>query len=176
MLLLKILGGLLKALNGDVHPMQIAGGAWIGCMLGLSPFLGPHTAVLIVLLLVFRVNLGGATLLMGVGKLAGIWAKARICEPVGEWMLTPGNGMRPLVVRILDTPVLGLADLENHAVLGGLVVGFGLGAVLALPIVLFIGWYRGHVREGFRRSKTARWMSRTWIFRIFKGLTSGVDA
>ena len=174
MFLLKLLGGLLKALNGDAHPFQISGGAWIGCMLGLSPFIGLHTAFLMSLILIFRVNMGSAFLFMGIGKLLGVALLPFACVPLGRSMLSEGSFVRPLVVSILDTPFLGLADLENHAVLGGLTMGFFLGALLFWPVAKGILYYRVHVREDFRNNKKLRWISRTWIFKIFKGMLTGV--
>lgn len=175
MILIKLLAGLLKALNGDVHPAQIAGGVWLGCMLGFSPF-GAHTVIILVLLLVFRINMGSALVFWGITKLIAALTTSLFIAPFGQWLLRPESGTRALVLRVLETPVLGLADLENHAIVGGMSLGFFIGLALFFPTMGFITFYRKHVSEGFRNNKKLKWLSRNWLFRIFKRLLEGVSS
>lgn len=174
MFLLKIIAGLFKALNGDAHPAQVASGAWLGCMLGLTPFVGAHNAILLLLVLIFRINLGSTMVFWAITKAIGIGLVPLVAVPLGQWLLADGSATRDIVVVLLTTPVLGLMQLEVHSVLGGMVLGFLVGGLICFPIVKGIVAYRAHVREGFKRSKTLKWLSRTWLFRLFRGVLEGI--
>lgn len=164
---------LLKVLNGDAHPAQVAFGVWVGCMLGLTPLIGAHSVLLFLFVLVFRINLGAVTLTWAATKPLGYFVLAKYTVPLGHGLLEEGSGSRDVIVALLKTPVIGLIELEKHAVSGGIVAGCVFGLVLVLPIVFMITSYRRHVKEGFRNSKFMKHLSRTWLFKLFKGMLEG---
>ena len=71
MIWLKIIGKILRILNAEATPKQIAGGITLGMIIGLTPTFSLHNIGVIFLILVIRVNLTAAILSMFAFDLIG---------------------------------------------------------------------------------------------------------
>ena len=54
---MQLLAKLLKALNSDDSPWQLAFGVMLGMIMGLTPFWGLHSLLILFIVLFLRVNL-----------------------------------------------------------------------------------------------------------------------
>ena len=169
LVLLKI----VKVLNGDAHPAQVAGGALLGCMLGFTPLLGAHTAALLAALLVFRVNIGTGLLFWGLTKPVALLVLPGLGVPLGQTLLAPESNARAFFAWAQTTPFLGLVEWEKHVVSGGLALGLAAGVLLFVPIVAGIKGYRSLVRERLRQAKAVKVMSSSLLYRLVKGILEG---
>ena len=167
---------IIKLLNSDANPAQVAGGALIGCMLGMAPLIGTnmaHVGLLFAFLLVFRVNIGTGLLFWGATKPLMFLIQPTIGIPLGAKLVLEGSTTRSWVQTLLETPGLALVEWETHAVTGGLVCGAILGLLLFIPIVSFINAYRTMVKERIRKSKALGVASNSLVGKIFKGILEG---
>ena len=89
-LILKYVAKLLKALASEASPNQLAGGFILGMIIGLTPLASAHNLLIIVLIIIFKVNIGMAFLAFLV--FSGV---AYIADPLfhsfGIWMLELEN-------------------------------------------------------------------------------------
>lgn len=164
---------MIKFLNSDAHPAQIAGGALIGCMLGFTPMVGPHTALLLTFLLIFRVNVGTALFFWGITKPLAFALLPDLGISIGQAMLADGSNTRAWLVKASLTPVIGLVEWKKHAVVGGMVTGAGLGLLLFFPIIAVISGYRAAVKEKIRNSKGMKAASNSLLGKLVKGILEG---
>lgn len=171
--MIRMVLSIVRALNGDAHPAQVAGGALIGCMLAFTP-LGVHTVALVALLLIFRVNMGMGFLFWGLLRPVAIVAKDATSVPLAQALLAPDSNTRAWIVsNLLETKWLALVKWEQHTVLGGLIGGFVLGALLFVPIVSAITAYRKTVKERIRNSKGMKVVSNNFLYKLVQGILEG---
>ena len=134
MLLLKWLQSLVKALNSDGTPGQVAAGFALGAALGLTPIANVHNLLIVLLALVLNVSLAGFslgwTLFVPVGFLLD-----PLFDAVGNALLG-APGLVPLWTRLANLPVVPFTNFNNTIVLGSLVVWIAAW----LPIFFLARW------------------------------------
>lgn len=159
--MLKMLRSVLKSLNGDATPASCAAAVLFGCLIGLVPF-GVHTLLFFALLVVFRVPAGLGMVCGAILTLLRLVALQFVGAPLGASLLAEGSVSRGVVVALLDIPVIGLIPLEQHAVLGGIVMAIALGVLLWLPTVMAVRGYRSKLRGKLTGSK--KYDKVAWLF------------
>ena len=168
--ILQILRKLWIALNGETSPLACGAAVFIGCLMGLTPF-GVQTILLMLLLLVFTVPVSLALVSSLILKVLDFAFAKSLSESLGEGLLGAGTASRDLAVWLLDIPVIGLVPLERHGVIGGMVLGAILGAVLWYPVMRGIRGYRNALKE---RIVENRWYGKLRKFRwLFGGALQG---
>lgn len=151
MLLLKLLQALVKALNSQGTPGQVAAGMAFGAALGLTPIANVHNALIVLLVLILNVSLAGFSLGWALCLPLG-FALDPLFDLVGRVLL--GNAaLTPLWTRLANLPVLPFTGFNNSVVLGSLVVWL----VAWLPIFFAARWavttYRASVYERLKKTR-----------------------
>lgn len=125
---LKILSGLIKALQGGGDPRHVAAGLALGAAWGLVPKGNLFSPIFLLLFFFFRVDkaaaLASALVFSGVGYLVDAPAHA-----LGLALLTAG-GLKPLWTWLYGLPVVPWTKFNNTVVLGNLAIGLILYAPL----------------------------------------------
>lgn len=125
---LKILGGLLKTLQGGGDPRHTAAGLALGAAWGLVPKGNLFSLVFFLLFFFFRVDkaaaLASALVFSGAGRLIDTPAHAL------GLILLRAEGLKPLWTWLYGLPLVALTRFNNTVVLGNLVVGLILYAPL----------------------------------------------
>ena len=165
MLFLKLLQAMVKALNSEGTPGQVAAGMAFGAALGLTPIASLHNLIILLLVLVLNVSLAGV--LLG-------WS---LCVPIG-FLLDPlfdaiGNallgapGLTPLWTRLANIPVMPFSNFNNSVVLGSLVSW----VVLWLPIYLAARWavakYRATLFERLKQTKIFQAVKASALYNVY---------
>jgi len=127
--ILKLLQSLVRALNSEGTPTQIAAGFALGAALGLTPLFSLHNLVVVAVIALFRVTVPGAVLGWLVMTPVGFLLDPAF-DALGRTLLLDAGRLTPLWTTISNTPVLSLANLNNTIVLGS-VAGW---AILVVPI------------------------------------------
>ena len=144
--LLPLIRKLLKTLNSDGTPAQIAAGVAIGAVMGLTPINNLHNLVLFGIALITRVSLSGVFLGWMLFIPAG-FALDPLFNGIGEKLLLGTPALAPLWERWYNTPVLALTNFNNTVVLGSF-IGW---MVLSLPIFFLarvgVDRYRVHLYD-----------------------------
>ena len=120
MLILKFLQSLIKALNSDGTPGQVAMGMAIGLAFGLTPLLSLHNVVVLAVAMLTTVSFPGVMLGWFIAVPLG-FVLDPLFDRVGMALLT-NDALTPLWVWIVNTPVVSLSKLNNTIVLGSLTV------------------------------------------------------
>jgi uncharacterized protein (TIGR03546 family) len=156
--ILKIVQSLVKALNSEATPNQVAAGFVLGAALGLTPLVSLHNLIVVAAIALFRVTVPGAIL----GWLVTIplgFLLDPVFDAVGRALLIDADGLTPLWTTVTNTPVLSLANLNNTIVLGSLLTWAAVGLPLFVIARVGILQYRRHVYP-----RIATWR----VFRVLK--------
>lgn len=165
--LIKLIQSLVKALNSEGTPGQVAAGVALGAAFGLTPLLSLHNLVLVAVLFLFNVSLPGALLGWLVFVPVG-FVLDPLFDRVGQWLLLGTSALHGFWTAVYNMPVLSLANLTNTIVLGSLLVW----AMLALPVFFLARWgigrYRATVYQRLRASKVFRAVTASKLYNVYR--------
>ena len=155
MLLLKLLQKLVRTLNSDGTPGQVAAGIALGSALGLTPLINMHNLLVIAAAMVFNVSFPAVTLGWIVFTPVGFLLDP-VFDAVGATLLTGATGLVPTWTTFYNTPVVPFSNYNNTVVLGS----FLSWLVLGVPIFFAARWgvarYRETVLARLQRLKVFR--------------------
>jgi uncharacterized protein (TIGR03546 family) len=151
MLVLKLLQSLVKALNSEGTPRQVAGGIALGAALGLTPIANLHNLVIAFVAMLLNVSLAGFSLGWMLFVPAG-FALDPLFDAVGRALLG-APVLRGLWTTLSNLPVVPFTRFNNSVVLGSLVCWL----VLLVPIYLLATWavarYRATLYERLAKTR-----------------------
>jgi uncharacterized protein (TIGR03546 family) len=165
--IVKLIQSLIKALHSEGTPGQLAAGIALGSIIGLTPLVNLHNAVVFALLVLLNVSFAGG--LLG-------WA---LCVPIGflldplfNWLgrtlLLDVPFLTPVWTSLYNMPVAPLTNFNNTVVLGSLVF-----ALLAfIPLFLAARWavarYRATIGERVRQSRWYRAVTASKLYNVYR--------
>lgn len=164
--LLKLLQSLVKALHSEGTPGQLAAGLALGSILGLTPLVSLHNAVVFALIVMLNVSFAGA--LLGWAAFIPIgFLLDPLFDRIGHTLLfTPS--LTPLFTTLYNMPVVPLTNFNNTVTLGSLVVSL----VLFVPIFYLFRWgvarYRATIGERVRQSKWYRAVTASKLYNVYR--------
>lgn len=142
---------LLKALNTNSHPGEIAHAVSIGVLLGFMPKDNALWYLLFVLFLFVRVHKGAFLLTILAASLL-----ARLFDPlfdaIGYAVLT-FSPLEPVYAALLDIPFVAFTKFNNTVVAGAVVSGLILYIPVYILIRILIKSWRTHLAPALARSK-----------------------
>lgn len=150
-LLLKQIFSFFKLLNSDSGTNSLALGLAMGVILGFSPFLSLQTALVLILVFFFRVQLGAALLSAFFFKLT-----AYLIDPLSNKLgqsILESETLRPLFRDLYNMPLIPLTRFNNSIVMGSAVVGIALTIPLFFVFKRLILTYRKNFVDKFKQSK-----------------------
>lgn len=143
MLILKFLQSLIKALNSDGTPGQVAAGMALGLCLGFSPIASLHNLVVVAIAMLTTVSFPGFMLGWFVAVPVGFMLDP-VFHRVGMALLLDDR-LAPLFTWIVNTPFVSLSRLNNSIVLGSLVC-WVLALVPSYVVLrMLVARYRAHI-------------------------------
>ncbi|MBA1147624.1 TIGR03546 family protein [Ectothiorhodospiraceae bacterium WFHF3C12] len=155
---LRTLARILKALNSEASPAQLAGAACLGMVMGLTPLWSLHNLLVLLLALVLRVNLS-AFLLVFVLTTGIAYLADPLFDALG-WALLTAGALEPMWTALYNTTLGRLSDFNNTVVLGSLVVALVLCPLVYAVLVRAVKRYRDHVQS---------WVKRTHLYQAIRG-------
>jgi uncharacterized protein (TIGR03546 family) len=158
MLLLKLLQSLIKALNSEGTPGQVAAGIALGAVFGLTPLMNVHNLVLFGLAIILNVSFPGVMLGWAVFLPFGFILDP-LFDAVGGALLLDTPALVGFWTWVYNTPILALTNFNNTIVLGSVVVW----AAAFLPLFFLFRWLVARYRETIY----AR-LQKTQLFRAVK--------
>ena len=148
---LKLFKKLVKALESNASPDELAGGFVLGMIVGLTPFFSLVNVAVLILMFILNVNVAMVFIAAPLFGLIGLLTD-RLAHPIGRALLT-SDALAPLWTRLYNMPVVPLSRFNNTVVLGNLVIA----AVLLVPVFFlwraFVEYYRKNLAEKVRKSK-----------------------
>lgn len=163
--LLALIQKLIKTLNSEGTPNQIAAGIAIGAVLGLTPLISLHNLLLIALAVITRVSLPGVILGWMLFIPVGFIFDPQF-NSIGEWLLLHPS-LETLWAGWYNAPVIALSNFNNTIVLGS----FTGWLVLILPIFLIsrIGVikYRKHLYDRLAKTKLFKTVKASKLYKLY---------
>ena len=165
--IVKLVQSLVKALNSEGTPGQVAAGMAMGACLGLTPLLSLHNLAIVAAILFFRISVPGAMLGWLVFTPIGFLLDP-LFDTLGLWLLTDVPALTPLWIFLYNTPVLALGNPTNSVVLGS-VVGWVLGAFpIFLVMRMAVSRYRETIYEKYRDARVFRALRASKLYGIYR--------
>jgi uncharacterized protein (TIGR03546 family) len=164
-LLLKQIFNFFKILNSETGTNQIAAGIACGMIIGFAPVFSLQTLLMIVVIFMFRIQVGAATLAAFFFAFPAFLFDSffhSIGSLILEW-----DVLRPLFTVLYNMPLVPFTRFYNSIVMGA-----GVTSILLAPFVFFISRiliakYRSQVVERFRNSKTWRVVKATALYKWY---------
>lgn len=169
MLILKFIQSLVKALNSDGTPGQVAMGMAIGLAFGLTPLVSLHNLVVLAVAMLTTVSFPGVFVGWAIATPIGFLLDP-LFDRIGMALLM-NDALAPVFVWIINTPVIALARLNNSIVLGSLV--FWLVALVPMFFVfrVLVARYRADVYAHVQKWRVVQVVkgSKLWnVYQLFR--------
>lgn len=165
--IVKLIQSLLKALNSEGTPGQVAAGMAMGACLGLTPLLNLHNLLVVGAIMFFRVSVPGATLGWLIFTPVGFLLDP-LFERIGTALLIDSDSLEGVWATAYNAPVVALANPTNTIVLGSF-VGW---VVLAVPIFFGasrgVAWYRRTIYERYKDAKIFRALRASKLYNVYQ--------
>ena len=164
--LVKLLQSLVKALHSEGTPGQLAAGLALGSILGLTPLLSLHNALVFALIVMLNVSFAGALLGWAVFIPVGFLLDP-VFDSIGHTLLfTPS--LTPFFTSLYNMPVVPLTNFNNTVTLGSLAVSL----VLFIPFFFLFRWavarYRATIGERVKQSKWYRAVTASKLYNVYR--------
>ncbi|HWU43133.1 MAG TPA: TIGR03546 family protein [Bdellovibrio sp.] len=161
-LLLKQIFNFLKLLNSDTETSPLAYGLSLGLVLGFAPFLSLQTLLVLLIIFVFRVQIGAAFLSAFFFKFVA-FAFDYPAHLLGKTVLE-AETLRPLFVSMYNMPFVPMIRFNNSIVMGSLIVSLILFPVAFFGFKTLILGYRATVVARFKNTKFWRAFTATKFY------------
>jgi uncharacterized protein (TIGR03546 family) len=169
MLVLKLLQQLIKTLNSDGTPRQVAAGVALGAVFGLTPLLNVHNLLLFGAALILNVSLSGVFLGWAVFVPVG-FALDPLFNAVGGWLLA-APALRSLWTWLSNVPAMPFTNFNNTVVLGSFVAWL----VAAVPLFFLARWgverYRARVYERLKKLRVFQVMAASGWYQTYRKIS-----
>jgi len=172
MFLLTFIRKLYKVLSSDASPSAIALAVAFGVVAGCVPIVSGLALFMALLVLVFRVNVAAALFAWALTRLFALSLLAGTFEGMGESLLET-EALKGFWTWFLNLPGVAWLGLERYAVLGGAVVGVLCGAVLFVPVRLFVVGYRSYAHEKVSQNRFFKWLTNFCVVKILRFIFVG---
>jgi uncharacterized protein (TIGR03546 family) len=164
--ILKLIQSLFGALHSEGTPGQLALGIALGSILGLTPLLNIHNAVVFAALVLLNVSFAGGMLGWALFVPVGF-----LLDPLFDWIghsLLLAPSLRGLWTSLYNTPVVPLTNFNNTIVLGSLVFALLLFVPLFLAARYGVTRYRATVGERVRQSRFYRALTASKLYNYYR--------
>lgn len=166
--MLGILARILKVLNSETAPAQIAAAVLLALFMGLSPLGAPHNLLILLLVLVLRVNL--SLFLVSLALFSGVaWLLDPLAHSLGLALLQAG-ALEGLWTSMYNTGFWRFIGFNNTLILGQLVIALALAVPLFLAVTFIVRNYREHLMERVQQSRLMLFLKGTKFYSIYTSL------
>jgi len=158
---LKSIGKLITALNGNVKKSQIAAGVSWGVLLGLVPLISPFGLVLLIVSFFFNHNHAAKIFGLAIVKILSFLILPAL-DDLGFWILTL-DSLKSLFTTMYNMPFVPFTRFNNTLVMGGLAAGIVLWIPIFVLFMILIPLYRNNLAPKLRESKIVKKLAGTPI-------------
>lgn len=150
-LLLKQIFNFLKLLNSDTGTNQLASGLAFGMILGFAPFISIQTFLVLLVIFVFRVQIGAAFLSAFFFKFVAFLFDYP-AHLLGKAVLE-NESLKPLFTSMYNMPLVPMTRFNNSIVMGSMIVSILLFPIAYILFQMLILKYRQTVVARFKDTK-----------------------
>jgi uncharacterized protein (TIGR03546 family) len=164
--LLKLIQSLFGALHSEGTPGQLAAGIALGSILGLTPLLNLHNAIVFAAIVLLNVSFAGGMLGWALFVPIGF-----LLDPLFDWIghqLLFAPSLTALWTSLYNMPIVPLTNFNNTVVLGSLVFSI----LFFVPLFFVTRWavirYRATVGERVRQSRFYRGLMASKVYNVYR--------
>lgn len=164
--LIKLIQSLFGALHSEGTPGQLAAGIALGSIMGLTPLVNIHNAVVFAAIVLLNVSFAGGLLGWALFVPIGF-----LLDPLFDWIghtLLLAEPLRAFWTTLYNMPVVPLTNFNNTIVLGSLV----FATLFFVPLYFMTRWavarYRVTVGARVRQSKFYRAVMASKVYNVYK--------
>ncbi len=164
-LLLKQIFAFIKLLHSENGNLPMAAGIAIGFVLGMSPLLSLQGFLMLIILFLFRVQIGAAFLSAFFFAFIA-WLLDPAFDSLGRWILE-NPALQPTLTTLYNIPFVPLTRFNNSIVMGA-----GVLAILLAPFVFMIAnfliaQYRVQIVNRFKQTKLWKFIQATSFYKWY---------
>ena len=157
MLIIRQLLKFIELLHKETGENQLAAGFVLGLFMGFTPVASLFWVGYLLLLIMFRFNIGAAFFAYGVLKVVS-FALDPFFDKLGTALLSH-SGLGVLWTALFNAPIIPFTRFNNSIVMGSVAVS----VLLCIPLYFFMKWA---VRR--YRAVVVQSIQGTWIWKAFK--------
>ncbi len=165
-LLLKQIFSFIQLLNSETGHNQLAAGLACGLILGFAPTLSLQGILVLLVILLFRVQMGAAFLSAFFFKFTA-WILDPVSDQIGKGILEQPS-LRPLFVELYNMPIVPLTRFNNSVIMGAGV----LSLILVIPMFFIFRMavlkYRVTILARFQKTKLWKLMKATTLYQWYE--------
>jgi uncharacterized protein (TIGR03546 family) len=164
--LIKLIQSLFGALHSEGTPGQLAAGIALGSIMGLTPLVNIHNAVVFAAIVLLNVSFAGGLLGWALFVPVGF-----LLDPLFDWIghaLLRAEPLHGLWTTLYNTPILPLTNFNNTVVLGSLVFALLFFFPLFLATRWAVGRYRETVGARVRRSRFYKAVMASKAYNVYR--------
>lgn len=166
MFVVSLVQSMVKALNSEGRPGQVAAGIALGACLGLTPLMNLHNLVVLLIAMILNVSLAGFSLGWTLFVPLG-FVLDPLFHSIGDKLLSAPS-LAPMWTSFANTPVVSLTNFNNTVVLGSVVFWI----VAWLPIFFLAKWgvtrYRARVYERLKQTRVFQAVQASNLYKVYK--------
>ena len=167
--MITIIAKILKALNSETDPAQIALAVSFSIITGLTPILSLHNLVVLFLVLILRVNI--SIFIVGTGIFSGI---SYLLDPVfnitGLGILTAGP-LEGFWTMLYNLPLLRIERFNNSIVMGSLLFSIALFIPAFISSMFIVRHYREHILERVRKTRIMQIITASRLYSVYQSVS-----
>lgn len=164
--MIRIVAKVLKVLNSESEPGQISLALCLAMVAGLTPFLGIHNLLVILLVLLLRVNL--STFLLGLAAFSGI---AYILDPLFHYMglaILTADSLQDLWTSLYNSTFWRLTRFNNSILMGSFLFALILFVPLYIAANFAIRQYRRRVLEWVKKTRLMQALAASRFYSLYQ--------
>ncbi|MBN1621205.1 MAG: TIGR03546 family protein [Endomicrobiales bacterium] len=166
MIWIKFVKKLIKILNSEISPNQIAWGFALGAIMGFIPTGSLLSVCVLIIIFLVNVNISSAFLGFAVFKIISILTDP-IAHKIGYSLLITNSSLTSLWTSIYNMPIIPFTKFNNTVVMGNII----LSIILIVPIYFgfkkFIVFYRTSLQQKVVNWKIVKWFKLSKVYSIY---------
>jgi uncharacterized protein (TIGR03546 family) len=163
--MLTVLAKLLKALNSEQSPNQLAMAVCLAAILGLTPLMSLHNIFVVLIALWFRVNLSILIVSYPLFALLG-YLLSPVFESVGLSILQ-AQALVPMWESFFNTVIGRWSNFYFSGVIGSLIIAIASGVVLFPATRIAVAQYRVKWLAKFEQFKVTRMLKASKFWQLY---------
>ncbi len=172
--LISLVRKIVKNLKSDLTPAQLAVGAGLGALAGLTPF-GLHLLLLFTIALLFNCSMATFLLVFGVCKPVGLLFAATQFA-VGVSLLGDPNGAYAgLIGWASSAPILAYMGFDRYIVAGAYAMSLPIALTVGVMVGAGVVTYRARLGPKMADAAWYQNAMKKWYFRLFKWVIAGKE-
>lgn len=171
LIVFKTIHQILKLLNSETAPSQLASGVAFGFLIGLTPFFGLHNLCFFLVVFLFRINLSFFFLSWGFGSAISFFLDP-LFDRFGYWALVDFRTARPFWIEITSGSIWPFFRFNNTVMIGSLMVGLLIFFPLFFLTMKLVSLYRQKWRDQLRESRWVKALKVTPLWGLYEKYVS----